>query len=109
MANKFEAQDPRGFTVVCTEDQWRWHVVDFHPDMEGDEGLVKQAIENPSLGIFRDVDFGDRDVYYLRIRGKDQYIKVIVQFDDENGSLITAFRANVPKAGEKMIWPISTL
>lgn len=110
MADKFEAVDPLGRTVICTEDTWRWHVVDFHKEMEGDESLVIQTIEQPTLGVFRDADFENRDVYYRKPPGKAYYIKVVVEFNEpQSGTLITAFRADTPKAGEMMVWPISTL
>jgi hypothetical protein len=77
--------------------------------MAGWEEEVAEAVQHPFMGIFRDVDFEERDIYYgFNTSKKDRYIKVIVEFKGEElGSVITAFPTSSPKKGETLIWPES--
>jgi hypothetical protein len=109
MSTHFEATDPRGRKVICSEGTWHHHILDFHPEMEGAEDYIVAAIDKPALGIFRDVDYADREIYYGRPPGKRYYIKVVVAFGTMDlGDVKTAYRADSPKAGEKMLWPTSS-
>ncbi len=59
------------------------------------------------MGIFQDVHFDNRHIYYNRYAEKPRYIKVVVEFnEDDVGRVVTAFFADAAKAGEKMIWSI---
>jgi hypothetical protein len=81
MPNVFEVTDPRGRVVMCTEECWTGHVLYNRPWMLGWEDDVAQVIEHPLMGIFRDADFENRDIYYgFNPNKKDRYIKVIVEF-----------------------------
>lgn len=108
MSNVFETSDPRGREVVCTEECWNDHILSSHPWMKEREEEVKAAVENPSIGIYGDADFPDRQIYYYLQKEKKRYLKVVVQFttEDEPGNVITAFTTDSPKKGEKLIWPI---
>lgn len=107
MSNVIEAVDPRGFKVICTEQQWRTHILRKHKFLEGWEETIKKTIEKPSYGIFKDEKHPDRNIYYLRRSRRPFYIKVIVAFEGDNGSVLTAFPADYCKAGEQLIWPNS--
>lgn len=100
----FEVTDPRGKKITCTEEAWD-HVLDGHPEMEGAEVDVQNAICAPSYSmIYQDKDYPERNIYY-RKQLKDYYIKVIVKFmNDDPGAMITAFIADSPKSGEALIW-----
>jgi hypothetical protein len=101
----FEAIDPRGYKVICTEERWKLHVLDEHPSMANRVDEVKEAIEKPFLGfIFQDASYENRQIYYGKAEGI-RYVKVVVEFDKEEGVLITAYLATGMKAGEKLIWP----
>jgi len=104
MSVYFRAVDPRGYEVICSEDCWKWHIVNRHRNMEGEEDAVQQAIENPSLPVFRDADYENRVVYYRRTdRKTPRYIRVIVEFKEQAGEVITAYFVDKPKPGEKMV------
>jgi hypothetical protein len=104
----FEVKDPRGYKVSCSERCWHSHILDEHPEMDNEVERVKEAICNPTLFIYQDKDFIDRQIYYLLDISKRYYIKVTVRFDENNnGQVITAFKTDSPKPGEKMIWPKS--
>jgi hypothetical protein len=105
----FEAVDPRGRKVICTEKCWTWHILDYHNDMNGREDEVIAAIESPTYGIYSDREFENRNIYYFRRSGKPIYLKVVVEFQDESqGEVITAYLVANLKPGEKLIWPISS-
>jgi hypothetical protein len=100
----FEVVDPRGYKVVCDDDRWKWHVVDRHRNMEGEEEAVQLTIEKPSLPLFQDKDYPNRVVYYrLTNRKTPRYMKVVVEFNEQSGELVTALFVDKPKPGEKMI------
>ncbi len=101
-----EAVDPRGYKVVCSQEYWNDHVIGHHPNLKDREQEIIKAIEKPSIGIYADADFDDREVYYFLRPNQPRYMKVVVAFDQAKlGILISAFYADSPKAGEKLIWP----
>lgn len=101
----FEATDPRGWRVICTEKQWTEHVLAFHEEqMEGCEAEVKKTIESPMYGIiYSDKEDLSRCIYYSR-RSTTTYLKVVVAYDQQAGFLITAFPIHEMKSGEFPIW-----
>ena len=109
MSIEFEVEDPRGRRIVCTQDVWRNHVTRRRPWMAKPEWIefVKKAIQKPIGHIYLDANFPSRQVYYYRIMKPTRYLKVIVEFenDESDGQLITATPANNGKTGEKPIWP----
>lgn len=106
MSNLFETTDPRSQQVICTENTWNNHILRNRPWMVGWEEDIRRTIEEPSIGIYQDADFEDRNIYYRLHKGKDRYIKVVVAFDENGlGEVITAFSTDTPKSGEKLIWP----
>lgn len=111
MGYVFVTTDPRGFSIVCSEESWHDHVLIHHPDMEGWEDDVKAAIESPEFGfIYRAAKFEDRNVYYKRIKGKRLYLKVVVRLTgDQQGRVVTAYPVAAASKGELLIWPESSL
>lgn len=107
----FEAQDPRGRVVRCSRERWEAHILSQRPWMAGWEEDVIAAIRRPHIGIYRDRDSADRQIYYRRQdrKGRARYLKVIVEFrgNGDEGVVISAFPVDSPKPGEKLIWPTS--
>jgi hypothetical protein len=104
MANLFEATDPLGRHIVCTEHIWEKHVLERHPFMKGREGQVKLAIEHPNGGIFTDKNHKNRFNYYRKRPYKGDFLKVVVEIQD-SGIVITAFPTPKTKPGETKVWP----
>lgn len=104
----FEATDPRGRIVICSREYWESHILLQRPFMEGWENEAKKAIEKPSLGIYADAHIANREVYYLKRKSGVDLLKVVVDFTEETGIVVTAHPRNTPKPGEKMIWPLFT-
>ncbi len=106
MPTVFETTDPRGYQITCPQEAWD-HIIGNRPWMAGWEAEVKRTIENPTMGIYQDADFSEREVYYMfRLAGKKGYLKVIVSIEAANktGTVVTAFPTYNAKAGEKLIW-----
>ena len=109
MPNHFEATDPRGTKVICTEEQWMTHILEKHYWMKGREDSVRGAIEHPYIGVFQDATRSDRIVYYARIKKGKLYIKVVAEMTGtDRAEVVTAFQTDSPKRGEKLLWPRSS-
>jgi len=82
-----------------------------HPFMRGWEEEVKAAVERPTFGlIYQDTENENRHIYYLLREHTRRYIKVVVDFEDQDlGIVVTAFQTSSGKSGEKLIWPESSL
>lgn len=49
MANIFEVIDPRGFKVICTEEQWNNHILGKRAWMKGWEQEIQKIISEPLM------------------------------------------------------------
>jgi hypothetical protein len=109
MPIEFEVIDPRGRRIVCSQDTWRNHVSKKRPWMSTPEWIeaVKKTLQEPLVYIYQDANFPNRHVYYRKQTNRTWYMKVIVEFKNEEsiGELIAATPANSGKTGEKPIWP----
>ena len=106
MPNIIKITDPRGKTVVCSEDTWNRHIVKHHPEMKNRMGDVVNAISDPDF-ICEDINDEDTDIYIAFITLKttnDLYLRVIVKFDRNFGRVLSAFPAANGKTGETIIW-----
>jgi hypothetical protein len=72
--------------------------------MSKHEAVVAAAIEKPDLGIFQDKDYPEREIYYRLNKKKTLYTKVVIEFKDNVGVLVTAHPTDGVKKGEKLIW-----
>ena len=104
----FEVVDRRGYKIQCTQRQWDCHVISGHPEMKGQEELVKQALIDP-FAIYADINKIDREIYYYFPSEKYRYIRVVVRINHSKrtGALLTAFPSSTGKNRERMIWPRS--
>jgi len=104
MANVFDIKDSRGKTVYCDEECWTKHILGNHPHMQEWMRRVTLTIEKPDF-ISEDVDRRNRHNYYRLVKNRQKFIKVVVEFADEDvGNVITAFAANNLKPKEPIIW-----
>ena len=71
--------------------------------MKGWEKSVKRSVQKP-IFITQDAHYPKRQNYYRR-NGRKGYIKVVVEFMDEDvGDVITAFPDDNIKKGETETW-----
>jgi len=98
----FEAKDPRGRTVACSEDCWHNHILKARRWMKGYVERVRDTIENPDI-IMQDADYKDRESYY-RLDNQN-YIKVVVVFDSNASGIVkTAYVSDSIKNREVIVW-----
>jgi len=103
-----ETTDFLGRRIVCTELQWKDHIVGckHHDYMEGEEKTVIEALTDPDYGL-RHIDADDptKRCYYKSSPRKDYFTKVVVKFENENGEglgyIVTAFMPDNIRPGEK--------
>lgn len=107
MAVLFQTKDPQERTIVCTEERWNDHVLSQRPWMEFWVDDVKLAVEKP-IYICSAADNDKREVFYYIPAPTSKYLRVVVQFDSDQGEVITAYPTDSGKPGEKMIWPTSS-
>ena len=66
-------------------------------------GVTRRAIEKPDA-IHSDRKQSGTEIYYKK-RTKSDYLRIVVEFDGNNGEVRTVFKCDSPKKGEVQIWP----
>jgi len=105
---KFETKDFRGRKITCTRVRWIDHIAEnsHHAYMDGLEDYVIEAINNPHNG-YRCYDraYKNRRVYYKYYEAWDEYLKVVVEFEDNKcegeGFVCTAYQQSEKTRGER--------
>lgn len=97
---QFEVPTPLGFSVRCTQAYWRFIVTEKHPVLAGREAEVRDTLSDPD-----EIRRSRKDPRVLLFyRGhKPRWICAVVRRGDGAGFLVTAYPADVVKAGET-IW-----
>ena len=104
--------DRNGVVIICTDDNWRNHIVAEHPEVRGCEAHVKTAIENP-YRIYQDPRHPNRKILYkpfiLPKPFNTQYLRVAIEYKksrirDFRGYIITAFACSGIRKGDILIW-----
>lgn len=92
--NIFETVDPLNNIVYLTNERWHTHIIFRHPEMTGEELLVKKSVEEPD-SIYPDKNRPSDSIYFyehnddiLKTYGK--YLKVVVD-RESRGSIKTAY------------------
>ena len=103
----FETLDNRRNRITCTLLDWEHVCRRPHEYMEGEEQEVKDALANPDHGLrYFDCDYPSRRVYYMNHQAKKCYVKVIVEFENEqcigDGHIVTAFETYNKKDCESL-------
>jgi len=104
MSNYFEVTDPRGKIVVCSQYQWDTHISNFHGVEDLQRSDLIETIQNPAE-IYRDAFFLDRECYYRFSKRHQAYIKITVELHKTRNTVITAYKVDSVKKGEKIVWP----
>lgn len=102
----FIVTDPRGKTIICTEEAWQ-HIMDHRGDWDPEdewERDVIRAIENV-FAIYTDSERTENvEIYYYKPGVRAYYMKVIIEFIDSIGYVVTAFEVSKGKKGELLVW-----
>jgi len=103
MENILEVDDPRGFHVILTSENWEKHVLLHHPEMKNRLEQVAKTIQKPFPCICQDRWEDNCIVYYSK---PDRlYIRIVVQIMPKGyGMVNTAYRCRSPKSGESILW-----
>jgi hypothetical protein len=97
----FKVRTPLGVEVRTTATYWGEIVTFKHPVMRGKEDSVKAALANP-LEIRRSQKDPTVHIYYGA--APPYYICVFVKHVNKEGFIITTYRTDVIKEGERL-WP----
>ena len=99
----FVAESPLGYTVSCSEHQWKTHIEPGHSELENRESDVRDAVKNP-YKVFQDSTNAERHIHYSQpiiTSNREKYVKVVtgtsaLRYNEH--TVITAF--DVPKIKE---------
>jgi hypothetical protein len=111
--NAFECTDRHGVRIVCSRSTWDGHIVAEHPEMQGCESCVVQAVEAPQL-VYQDRGHPDRRVIYRRFilpePYQHSYLRVVVDYKKMRlrkrytGYVLTAFPVENTRKGDTLLW-----
>jgi hypothetical protein len=103
------AQDPKGATVVLTDDCWQ-HITANHPEMLSFRTYVLETIRVPD-GIYKGRRDPTRKIYrktYAQVPGLGNALDLLVFVAEESGYIATAyFCAMSFRMLGAMVWPSS--
>lgn len=84
------------------EDDWQGHVLVYHPEMAGQEDVVKRAVEDPKH--LREGDYPDSRAFEIESATNPEGIRVFVRYEREMfvdggipGNVTTAYPINSKK------------
>lgn len=112
MGSIFEAKDPRGIKIYCSESQWIQHIIPpetGHPIMKENIDAIIETLSSPD-NIYESHDSEPpleyREVYSKEVKDATYYnytpyTKVIVTVLGGCGEVITAYNSKNPVAGVK--------
>ncbi len=85
----FETTDCFGRRVGLDTATWGEHIIVRHPEMKGNEGPIRETVEEPDF-VYKSGIVKSSDVFYRmhpRATYTKLYIKVVVSYDGECGSV----------------------
>ena len=98
----FEALTPLGLTVRVTRERWNLITTIKHPVMLGQEGAVKETLENPEQ--VRQSRSDAQVLLFYQAAGEKRWVCAVSKHATDQGSLITAYPPDAIKEGMQ-IWP----
>ena len=100
VAERFVTTDPQGRAIRLTEACYVEHILVEHPDLT-DDREIEEAIRRADV-IALDALDALRRVYYRTYRRTPQrwLLKIVVEGDN----VVTAYRVNLLKQGEQIVW-----
>ena len=100
--DKFVVNNFKGLQVSCSEEQWKEHVVSTHSIMKNNIEAVKDTIIDPD-SVYKTNKPIDREVYFklsaLATYSTKFYTKVVVEYKNDCGELVTAFPSRSETGG----------
>lgn len=109
IGNEFTCNDRNDVSIACSCECWAKHI-SIHPEMGGQQGVVKVVIEHP-LSEYQDVRHVATRNFYKSVvlpTVGNTYVKVSIrytkQYGKERGFVKTAYATDKPKKGEVWLW-----
>ncbi len=84
----WETVDPEGRRVVLEHRRWE-HIVGTHGDLGVEPEVVLRAVVRPDRRVR--AREADEEWFYLSGVGPSHWIKVVVHYEGDRGSVVTAF------------------
>jgi hypothetical protein len=78
--------DPAGRRVELTDERWG-HIIERHPDIDGRDNEVLQAVEAPDKRLPGGVE--NEEWYYMRTDAPSNWLKVVVAYAEGRGYIVT--------------------
>lgn len=91
--NIFCTTDILGRSVYLDSNTWSKHIIDGHPEMEGQEDIVKYTVEKPDF-IYESSTNPKRELFFAKQENSPfpkLYTKAVVEYNDNMGNVTTAF------------------
>ena len=100
-------RDPLGREIVLTDDVWYGKVLVKRPPLRSALGTVGLTLSDPEM-ICDDKLFDNRECYYREDLLLDPYrwsvVKVVVEFTDDEGRVVTVYADYGPHPNERCTW-----
>lgn len=88
MAVVASVTDVLGRRVILRSDRWD-HIVSGHPEIGAHLEVVLAAVRRPD--VWHPGHEQQEEWFYLRDAGPSRWLKVVVLYDHDKGSIVTAF------------------
>jgi hypothetical protein len=96
----FTVATPLGFSIMCTEQYWRFIVTEKHPSLKGREFEVEATLSDPEEIRLSRIDSG---VYLFYRAGLKRFVCAVARRENSEGFLIMAYPTDAIKSGVQ-VW-----
>lgn len=79
--------DPDGRRVELTDERWG-HIVERHPDIDGRDDEILQAVREPDRRLTGTLV--NEELYYAKTDAPSNWLKVVVAYAEGRGYIVTA-------------------
>jgi hypothetical protein len=79
--------DPDGRRVELTDERWG-HIVERHPEIDGRDDDVLQAVREPDRRLAGTLV--NEELYYAKTAAPSNWLKVVVAYAEGRGYIVTA-------------------
>ena len=111
MACGWETVDYRGVPLVCSHERWEEHILDGHPEMEGQQAAVITALRDPYFVYLPAGSWVNCRVYYrplvLRPPYTNHHLLVVADYPSRwrrFGRVVTAYPKDTFGKGDTLLW-----
>ena len=105
-----ECRDPKGRTILLSDDIWYGKILLDHPQLDNRLDCMHEVLTNP-IRIMEDIHLASVECFYRnRVipNMKKAYLKICVEFmpyGSSTGEVVTAYTLANVKRAERQLWP----